>query len=117
MSGVLVSLRGLIERLEALADQLPETPSVEALAAYAIARGPLAEQIAGIDPAELSAGDRRSLSERLARVLERDQALVLALFARREDVAGQLRVAQEARAALRGYAGPDPTARVFRKTA
>lgn len=117
MSGAVVSLRALIERLEALADALPESPSIEALAQYATDRGPVAEQIAGIDPVDLSDGEKSSLSARLARVLERDQALVLALFARREDVAGQLRVVQEARTAMRGYSGPSETAQVFRKTA
>lgn len=116
-SGTFVSLAGAIARLEAMAEQLPSEPSLEALTAYVSDRAPLAETLASFDPRELKQGERRSLATRLARVLERDQALVTALFARREDVGAQLRAVQAARAGARGYAGRSDGSRVLRKTA
>lgn len=116
-SGTFVSLSALVERLEAMADGLPEDASLEALAGYVEARAPLAETLATIDVAELEAGEKRALATRLKRVLDRDQALVTAMFARREDVSAQLRAVHRAKIAARGYRSPSEPARVLRKTA
>lgn len=112
-----VSLSGLIERLEALATELPEEPSLDNLASYVEARKPFAEALAGLDVEALTSGEKRSLSTRLRKVLERDQALVTALFALRDDVSRQLRMVANARTAARGYGSPGEPARVMRKTA
>jgi hypothetical protein len=116
-SGTFVSLAGVLTRLEAMADELPSEPSLEALAAYVSGRAPLAETLSSFDPQELKTGERRSLATRLARVLERDQALVTALFARRENVGAQLKAVHDARVAARGYGGRSEGTRVLRKTA
>ncbi len=112
-----LSLAGLIEKLEALATELPEEPSLENLASYVEARRPFAEALAGLEVEELTSGEKRSLSTRLRKVLERDQALVTALFSLKEDVSRRLRVAASARTAARGYGSPEETARVMRKIA
>jgi len=116
-SGTFVSLTGVLTKLEEMADTLPSVPSLEALATYVNDRAPLAETLASIDPQTLETSERRSLAARLTRVLERDQALVTALFARRDDVGAQLRAMHAARIAARGYSGTGNGSRVLRKTA
>lgn len=116
-SGTFVSLAAVVDQLESMADALPEDASLDALASYVEIRAPLADTLASIDVGPLSVGEKRSLAGRLRRVLDRDQALVTALFARREDVGTQLRAAHRARTAARGYGGRGEAARVLRKTA
>ena len=117
MSATLVSLRGLVERLEGIATALPKEPTLEQLIAYVEERKDAAETLASLDPSGLAAGDKRALSQRLRKILERDQALVFALFALRDDVGARLSLLPTARKAVRGYGAPEGGSRVLRKTA
>jgi hypothetical protein len=114
MSGVFLSLRGLVEKLEGLAAELPEEPSLEDLARYVEARADAAETLSRLDPAGLTASEKRGLSTRLRKVLERDQALVFALFALREDVGKRLSELPTARRAVRGYGDASVGGRLLR---
>lgn len=117
MSAVLVSLRGLVERLEAIADALPEQPTLEQLVLYVEERAEAAAVLATLDPSSLAAGEKRGLAQRLRKILDRDQALVFALFALKDDVAARLSTMPAARKTARGYGAGREGARVLRKTA
>ncbi len=117
MTGVFPSVRGLVEDLESLANALPKEPSLEQLVKYVEDRAHAAEALASLDPAGLSSAEKRGLAERLKKILDRDQALVFALFARKEDVGARISSLPAARRTAKGYGTPRSGSRVLRKVA
>ena len=117
MSGVFRSVRGLVEELESLAGGLPAEPSLDELVAYVEARTEAAEALAHLDPTGLSTSEKRGLRERVSAILARDQALVMALFALREDVGARISALPTARRTVKGYTNPRSGSRLFRKVA
>ncbi|MBX7191910.1 MAG: flagellar protein FliT [Sandaracinaceae bacterium] len=117
MSGVFPSVRGLVEELESLANALPKEPSLDQLVQYVEDRAHAAEALASLDPIGLSATEKRGLAERLKKILDRDQALVVALFARKEDLAARISSLPAARRTAKGYGTPRAGTRMLRKVA
>ncbi len=117
MSGVYPSVRGLVEQLESLADALPDDPPLEELVEYVEHRREAATALARLDLADMSAPEKRGLAARVRKILERDQALVFALFALREDVASRISSLPAARRTARGYGAGPRGGRLLRKTA
>ena len=99
-------LESLVARLEHACAALPPAPTLEDLGRFVETRHEPAALLAELDPGSLDARVRRSLAARVRRVLERDQALVLALFARRADVAAELKDIASARRATTGQRAP-----------
>lgn len=93
-SGRYRSLVSLVEALEAAATGLPAEPSVADFVRLVDERAEpaarLGEVLATIDPKSLEAPERRELQARIRRVLEADQMLTAAMFARQQDVAAEL---------------------------
>lgn len=117
ISGVQKSLTAFVEALEAAAARLPSEPTVEDFTRLVEERrepaAKLAEVLSTIDPSALDGPERRSLAMRLRKVLETDQMLTAALFARRNDVAAELsKVAHARRAAAAARNSARPVRRV-----
>jgi len=117
MTGVFCSVRGLVEELEGLADGLPAEPSLDELVAYVEARQQAAEALSRLDPSGLSGTEKRDLRERVGRILNRDQALVMALFALKEDLGARISALPAARRTVKGYATSRTGSRMLRKVA
>lgn len=117
MTGVFRSVRGLVEDLEALAGHLPEQPSLDELVAYVEARREPAEALSKLDPKGLSSAEKRDLRERVQKILARDQALVMALFALKEDVAARISSLPAARRTVKGYSSARSGSRLLRRVA
>ena len=116
-SGIQTSLHALVEALEAAAARLPAEPTIDDFTRLVEERREPAEalgaMLATIDPSTLEVPERRALAARLRRVLEKDQMLTAALFARRDDVAAELsRIAHARRAAAAARNSARPVRRV-----
>lgn len=112
-SGVHSSLSALVDSLEAGLSGLPTEPTLEDFVTLEEGRRDAAAQLAELDPSTLNATEKRALAARLRKVLERDQGLILALFARRDDVAAELqRVAHARRVAAATRVSARPVRRV-----
>lgn len=117
MTGVVRSVRGLVDDLETLADGLPADPSLDELVAYVEARKDAAEALARLDPKGLSSAEKRGLGERVSAILVRDHALVMALFALREDLGARISTLPAVRRTARGYSSSRAGSRLFRRVA
>jgi hypothetical protein len=111
------SARSLVEELERLADELPEDPALEELELYVESRKEVAKALTRLNPTGLSSEEKRELGGRVQAVLSRDQALVTALFAVKDELAARIAALPAARRTVKGYASAATGSRMLRTTA
>lgn len=113
VSGIHQSLDALLCALESALERLPDEPTLEDIGRLVEERKDAAERLATFDPSALTPSEKKVFAGRLRRVLDADQTLALALFARRDDVAAELsRIGHARRLAAASRTSARPVRRV-----